>query len=55
MRDKSSKSVQVLSIELHVIVACSLHPQWVNCAGSSLVHCEAVGEINDFVFSPVND
>lgn len=55
MSNKSSKSVQILSIELHIIVPRPLYPEGVDCARGSLIYCKAVGEINYFVFCPMND
>ena len=54
MVDKASKSVQVLSVQLHVVVASALHPQWFDCARCSLVDGQAVGEIDDLIVSAVD-
>lgn len=55
MIDKPPKSVQILSIELHVIVPCPLHPQWVYCVRGSLENCQPMGEVNYFIFCSMDD
>lgn len=52
--DELLESLQVLSVQFDVVVAGSLHPQGLDGAGATLVHGQAVGEVDDLVLSAVN-
>lgn len=43
------ESLQVLSVELHVIVSGPLHPEWLHGALTAFIQRQAMGEVDDFV------
>lgn len=43
------KSLQILSVELHIIVSGPLHPERLHGALAALVQRQAVGEVDDLV------
>ena len=49
MCNKLFESLQVLSVELHVVVSGALHPQRLHGALTALVQRQAVGEVDDLV------
>lgn len=54
MCNKLFESLQVLSVELHVVVSSALHPQRLHWALTALVKCQAVREIDDLVLRPMD-
>lgn len=48
------ESLQVLSVELHVIVSCPLHPEWLHGALTPFIQRQAMGEVNDLVLCTVD-
>lgn len=50
MCNKLFESLQVLSVELHIIVSSSLHPEWLHRALTAFIQCQTMGEVNDLVF-----
>lgn len=54
MRDKLLESLQILSVEFHVIVSSPFHPQRLHGALAALVQRQAVGKVDDFVVRAVD-
>lgn len=54
MCDELFESLQVLSIELHVIVSGPLHPERLHGALATFVQRQAVGEVDDLVLCTVD-
>lgn len=47
--DELLQSLQVLSVQLDVVVARSLHPQGLHRTRATLIHSQAVGEVDHLV------
>ncbi len=54
MRNELFESLQVLSIELHVIVSGPLHPQWLHGTLTAFIQRQAMGEVDDLVLRTVD-
>lgn len=54
MCHKLFESLQILSIELHIIVPSPFHPEWFHGALAAFVQRQAVGEVNDLIVRTVD-
>lgn len=54
MCNKLFESLQVLSVELHIIVSSPLHPERLHWALTAFVQGQAVGEVDDLVLCTMN-
>lgn len=52
--DKLFESLQILSVELHVIVSSPLHPERLHRALTAFVQRQAMGEVDDLVLRAVD-
>ena len=52
--DELFESLQVLSVELHVVVSGPLHPERLHGALTALIQRQAVGEVDDLVLCAVD-
>lgn len=53
--DEFPKALEVLAVEFNVIVPGPIHPQRLHSLGAALKQRQAVGEVDDFVLSTVDD
>ena len=53
--NESSQPIKILSIQLYVIVAGTLYPQWLHGPWRSLKEGKAMREVDDVIVSPMND
>lgn len=54
MCNKLFESLQVLSIELHVVVSGTLNPEWLHGALTAFIQRQAMGEVDDLVLRTVD-
>lgn len=54
MCNKLFESLQVLSVELHVIVSSPLHPERLHGALAAFIQCQAMGEVDNLILSTVD-
>ena len=52
--DELFQAFQVLAKQFHIIVTCTLYPQWFDGSGTSLVDGQAMVEVNHFVLRPMD-
>lgn len=55
MCNKLFESLQVLSIELHVIVSSPFHPEWLHGALTAFVQSQTMREVDDLVLCAVDN
>lgn len=55
MCNKLFKSLQVLSIELHIIVSSSFDPEWLHGSLTTFVQSQTMGEVDDLILCAVDN
>ena len=52
---EAAQALQILTVQFNVVVSCSLHPQRLHSLGAALEKSQAMGEVDHFVFRPMDD